>query len=215
MENQQKTESELMGEFVQSLVKAQKNFKQLVKSKTVTVKLKTGGSYSYQYADLPACLEATESALHKEGIYHYWTEDANQVHCVLIHTSGAKLVSSMTRKGTIVDKFDKEDHQAYAGLNTFFKRYAYCNAVGLAAEEDSDAIEHVQNDEVAEVEVSPHELGNYIRKAGKAKGKKLSDFSRDDLISFMMWADGVKDLKGAALQDLNMIRKYLEANKNG
>jgi hypothetical protein len=209
MENQPKTENELMGEFVKALVQAQKSFKQLVKSKTVTVKLKNGQSYSYQYADLPACIEATEKALHDNGIFHYWTEDANQVHCVLIHITGAKLVSSMTRKGTITDKYDKEDHQTYAGLNTFFKRYAYCNALGLASEEDSDAIEHVQNGDVDSFEVNDHDLANYIRKAGKGKGKKLSEFDVPELDSFVKWASNIKDLKGAALQDLHAIKKYL------
>jgi len=209
-QTQQKTENEVMGTFVEALVKAQKSFKTLKKNKVVTVKLKTGGTYSYNYADLPDCIEATEEALHKNGIYHYWTEDGNQIHAVLVHTSGAKLISSMNRKGNIMDKFDKENHQDYAGLNTFFKRYAYCNALGLAAEEDNDAIERVKSDDFESLEILPADLGEYIRKAGKGKGKKLKELTDNELKGFYDWAEKTKDLKGAALQDKHAVGKYLE-----
>ena len=60
--------SEPANELFTALAKAQGEIKQVEKDRTVTVQMKSGGSYSYSYATLANVIAAVKPALSKNGI---------------------------------------------------------------------------------------------------------------------------------------------------
>lgn len=119
------------------LARAQAQFPELHKSRTARVPTKGGGEYSYDYADLGDALKAVRPILAAEGIAITQpidtTPDGETVlHTILAHPDGV-LTSTMTlpiRGAT---------PQQVGSILTYFRRYALCAAVGIAAEDDADA----------------------------------------------------------------------------
>jgi hypothetical protein len=57
-----------LGELAAALAKAQAEYKPLKRTREVTVRLQTGGSYKYKYAPLDECFEACRGPLSKHGL---------------------------------------------------------------------------------------------------------------------------------------------------
>lgn len=72
--------------------------------------------------------------------------------------------------------------------------------------------EKQQENKPAQKPNSIAEAAKYIRKTGQNKGKPLSDFTLDDLESFLAWARKA-DVKGAAWEDAAAVESYLEILK--
>ena len=62
------TRSESVAALAKAKCAAQAKFLPLGKDKSATVALSKGGSYSYSYADLAACLESVIPALSEAGL---------------------------------------------------------------------------------------------------------------------------------------------------
>lgn len=126
--------SEQLDKFADALSKAQGKIHNPEKNKTATIPMKSGGKYSYSYADLPACYDAARESLSENGICHFSTIDVktSTLTMRLLHASGQWIESDWLLPSQVDDK-------TLAGSVTYGKRYLFCALVGLAAEEDTDS----------------------------------------------------------------------------
>jgi hypothetical protein len=128
--------SESIKEIAGALAKAQAEMGRVVKDKTAKVQMKTGGSYSFDYADLASVLDAVKPALAKHGIAVVQTAalegDKVAVETRLIHASGEWLESTLAVKPEDVAP------QKIGSAITYARRYALSCMVGVASEEDDD-----------------------------------------------------------------------------
>lgn len=128
--------SEKIEEIAAALAKAQAKFPDIPKDKEVTVKMKSGGTYSYKYAELSSIIKATRGPLSENGISFIQTigKDGEQPMCVtrLMHSSGQWYE---TQYPVI---YSEDDMQGVAGGFTFARRYGFTALIGAASEEDTD-----------------------------------------------------------------------------
>lgn len=122
-------------EITKALVKFREKLPKINLNSTVKVQTKTGSSYSFRYADLPHIKETADPVLCANGLFvSQLIEPNGELTTIVMHESGEYIQSTMTL-GTIKEKTAQE----YGGLITYCKRYAYCSALGIVAEEDDDA----------------------------------------------------------------------------
>lgn len=198
-----------------ALAKAQSAFPDIPKDKTVKVKMKSGGEYSYKYAELSSIVKATRSPLSvnelsfAQGI----VKDGDLPVCItrLLHSSGEWFETSYPVL------YSEDDMQGLAGGFTFARRYGLSALLGVATEEDTDGNganrekpkQKAQQQEqpppppppakeqkVFEVPDKPltalekMELGKFVIPGGPFKGKKLGEVPYDDLMHYKVEQEG-------------------------
>lgn len=118
-------------ELAAELAKAQAEFGGVTKTKTANVPMKTGGSYSYKYADLADVMAAVRPALAAHGIALMQPIMGDELHTVLAgHGAEFRSVMPLHLEGL--------QPQAVGSLLTYYKRYAVTSMLGIAADEDDD-----------------------------------------------------------------------------
>ena len=120
-----------LGPLAEALAKAQAEFPPVTRSKTVTVRTKTGGSYTFSYAPLDAILGAVGPALTKHGLALVQMLDGGALVTLLMHESGASLEGRAPLP-------PMDDIQSFGSAITYLRRYAIQALLGIAAEEDDD-----------------------------------------------------------------------------
>lgn len=120
-----------LGPLAVALAKAQAGFGAVTRSRTVTVKTKTGGSYTFSYAPLDAILGIVREPLAKNGLAVTQLLDHGSLVTLLLHESGSYLTARTALP-------DTPDIQAYGSAVTYLRRYALQSLLGIAAEEDDD-----------------------------------------------------------------------------
>src|SRR5260221_11963362 len=80
-------------ELAAALCEARANFKTFGRDKTVLVKTKSGGSYSFSYAPLESILDAVVPSLLATGLTLLQEVVEGRVATILIHTSGEWITS--------------------------------------------------------------------------------------------------------------------------
>jgi hypothetical protein len=128
---------EELGALVKALAQARAEFKPVIKNKTATIPMKSGGKYTYQYADIADLIEATAPALSKFGlIVQQRIEFMDGVGRVLatqvFHEGGGFLPASfhpLKAGGDVKD---------VGGELTYIRRYAYSAYLNIASDEDTD-----------------------------------------------------------------------------
>src|SRR3990167_9596752 len=129
-----------MSELAKALASAQAEFPAIERSKTVSVKTKTGGTYSFAYAPLDTILHLVRPALTKNGLAlsQMLAETQNgrpALRTMLLHTGGEKLEDlcplPMPPNGAM-------GPQEFGGLVTYMRRYAAVAILGIATEEEQD-----------------------------------------------------------------------------
>ncbi len=104
----------------------------------VTVKLKTGGSYKFKYADLPYIVETIQPTLTECKLCIHYELNTEQIILHVIHESGQEFTSFMPMKlGS--------NAQENGSIITYYKRYLLTSSLNLVAEEDDDANINVGN----------------------------------------------------------------------
>src|SRR5262245_16559073 len=118
------------------LAAAQAEFPPIERSKTVRVRTKDGGSYTFAYAPLDAILAAIRPVLAKHGLATIQPLEnpagTPSIRTELRHKDGATLAHSWPI-GEI-----PASPQALGSLLTYLRRYALCAMLAIAAEEDTD-----------------------------------------------------------------------------
>lgn len=129
-------QSETIGKLAEALSKFQGSLKQPKLSKSVKVATKDGRSYTFQYADLAACISAAAPELQKNGLAVIQTIQGQVLVTTLVHSSGEFVTSQLPlHQGTL----SSNAFQQIGSMITYLKRYAYCAILGIVADEDDDA----------------------------------------------------------------------------
>ena len=115
-----------------ALSEFQSELKQPELSKEVSVKTRTGGTYSFKYADLSSCVKAAVPAMKKAGLAVTQLVIGGTLTTLLVHKSGQWFKSEL-RIG------NSPDYQALGSAITYLKRYSYCAILGIVADTDDDA----------------------------------------------------------------------------
>lgn len=161
--------NEDMAELYAGLAKAKGEFPEIPKNRVATVKMKSGGSYSYKYADLADVFNAVTPVLSKHSLGVIQPDVTKDLVTTLIfHSSGA------TISGThpIFARQDDKMHpaQAFQAAETMAKRYALTSMLGIATEESIE--------------------GDHSHKRNKHSDDLKDVFSNG---MDQAWADGIKD----------------------
>lgn len=136
-------------DFVQAMANFQKDCPVIEKTKIVYNK--DGKTVRYKFAPLDSIIEQIKEKLANNGLSYTWTvenKDGNiSATAKITHVSGHSTVSTFTVP------IDTEGYmtapQKYASAQTFAKRYALCNALGISTgDEDTDATD-VKNEKNA------------------------------------------------------------------
>lgn len=125
-----------LNELAAALAVAQGKFQNPDRNRTVKVKTKAGGEYSFKYATLDSILEMLRPIMADSGlavVQPATTSDgAVIVETRLMHSSGQWLEDSLAIS------FRSADPQELGSLITYMRRYALCSMLGIASEEDDD-----------------------------------------------------------------------------
>lgn len=133
--------SESIVEISKALTKAWGSMENPKHNKTVKVKLKSGGQYSFEYTDLSGIIEGIKPHFKEHGIsvmQHAYTEIVENrlyvfVTTKLMHESG----EWMSSKPLIMPA--NNSVQEMGGQITYLKRYSLSAMLGISTEEDDDA----------------------------------------------------------------------------
>lgn len=166
-----------INELVTALVAAKTKFKTPKKSKQ---------AYNYKYADLQECIDCTQDALNKNGLVvaQFPINEGENVgvETTVAHTSGQRITSTFTAK------LPKTDPQSIGSALTYFRRYGYMAALGLAPEDD-DAQTAMPADKVVDsfdaiVSLAETDPGDYVFTFGKFKGQPIRSVPDSELQNY-------------------------------
>jgi hypothetical protein len=129
--------SEATDALMKALAESQAKFPKISKGKTAKVKMKSGGEYSYSYADLGDVLEAVRPVLttHKLAVVQAIDVDDDTGRMLLRtrigHESGQWVESCypLPSEGTA---------QEMGSALTYARRYSLCALAGVTGEDDDD-----------------------------------------------------------------------------
>lgn len=130
----------------QHFIQVKSKIKQPKRTKTVKVATKSGGTYSYSYADLAdvdkSVMDACRSVTDKDGnvVFGYYFDIDNSqegvtVQTVMVDSAGGSMISD---KIWFQNSY-AGDAQRTASLISYAKRYSLSAAFGIASEDDNDA----------------------------------------------------------------------------
>lgn len=126
-----------INELFDALAKAKAKFPVIEKNRTAEVVMKTGGKYSYSYADLADVNNAVTKPLSEEGLCVLQPmtviEGDHFVVTVIAHKSGQWIQSAYR-----LDIDPDMTEQAKGSAITYARRYSLCAAMGIVAEDDDD-----------------------------------------------------------------------------
>jgi hypothetical protein len=127
---------EQIAQLYAALAKAQGAFGPVHRSRTVTVKMREGGAYSFAYAPLEDLLAATRPALVANGLAVLTPIVRRDPRSALIvvyisHAGGAAMAFAFTFE-------PRPEVKDLGGQITYLRRYAYSAALNLAADDDED-----------------------------------------------------------------------------
>src|SRR5262249_16054178 len=180
--------------FFEALSAFQADCPVISKTKTATVQTKTGGRYTYRYAPLDVIVAAVSPILRNHGLsYRFDTRfeadpPAQVVICTVHHRDGHQESSEFR---TPVDASARmNDMQKSASAQTYAKRYAFCNALGILTGDDDDdgqgasergAWKGIPNDRVAtdrHTQVAPAQPSTSPPASPRPVGKNLVPLKR-------------------------------------
>lgn len=122
-----------MGDLWGALAKARVEFDEIPRTRIATIRMKTGGQYSYRYADLADMLRATTPALGAWGLSVTQWPEGDTLYTMLCHESGQTHtapwpIKPMPQRGL-------DDAQQFQSAVQVAKRYALGAALGVSTEE--------------------------------------------------------------------------------
>jgi hypothetical protein len=123
-----------------ALARAQAKFQPIVKNRDVLIRMKTGGSYKFRYADIEEVNAKTRPALTEEGLALVQPPQCDTatgaawIETLLVHKDGGVLRSRLDLKplGTY------SDPKEFGAALSYLRRYAVTAMLGVAADDDLD-----------------------------------------------------------------------------
>jgi len=164
--------SESIAKIVEALSAAQGMFKNPEKNRTAKIPMKSGGSYSFNYADLPGMLDISREVLAKNGLAHFATKEFIGDYLLLTmrlaHKSGEWIESSVP-----IHTWSDEKH--LAAQVTYYRRYLFQSLLGIAGEEDIDGTPDVPGAQTGPRENSQKQ-GNFgLKPNTQDQAKKVTE----------------------------------------
>lgn len=129
-------EFQARAEWIAAFLAAQGAFPPISKTKTASIKTKSGSDYSYSYADLPDILDAVQPALAANGL--------GIAQSVVGQLADLAVETRIYHSGGWVEVFGPlhlpggDDARSAGSAVTYARRYALCAALGIAPDEDDD-----------------------------------------------------------------------------
>ncbi len=123
--------SETTNTIFDALAKAQAEFPAIPRNRTVTVTT-SKGSYKFAYAPFEDILRVTKPVLANHGLAFTQGADGDSLTTVVTHQSGewfSHQTAILNTGGTA---------QGYGSALTYARRYGYCGALGIQADDDDD-----------------------------------------------------------------------------
>jgi hypothetical protein len=162
--------SEQINELAAALSKAQAKLKHVPKDKTARIRMKAGGEYSYNYADLGSTWDAGRAPLTENGLsisqLPSFGDGWLMLDTILMHSSGQYISSQMRTRA------DEMDVKSIGSAITYLRRYAFAAIIGLVADEDDDG--SAPNPTAAVTKTAePHTNGSAPNKASEKQIKML------------------------------------------
>lgn len=139
--------------FFESLAQFQSICPVIKKGKTAKVVTKTGGSFSYKYADLGEIVSQIKDALKDCGLSYRWSFQENGLKlCVTCHLSHILGHTESTTLEAMPDSSGaKNDIQMKGSTQTYLQRYTLIGALGIStADEDTDGAGHKRSQQPME-----------------------------------------------------------------
>lgn len=199
-----------------ALLKAQGEFPSIPRGKTANVPTKSGGSYSYSYADLGDVVDACQPILAKNELVLFQVgvvaEGKQALRTILGHSSGETIQSDFLLPFT-------DDCQDAGGNITYFRRYAQCAILGIVTEEDTDGQQKAKPRPLAVVPSDPNNPGAYVLQCGKKyAGQTLESIGVHDCVNYADWLKSEaqkknKPLTGEFLAGVNAIEAFAKSRE--
>lgn len=122
-----------------ALAEAQAQYPAFERSKTVTVKTKTGGSYSFSYCPFDRITHILQGILPPLGLSYAQMLDESETGApalttIVLHKDGAFIKGTMPLPPSAASMSPQE----FGSLVTYMRRYALTAALGIATEDDDD-----------------------------------------------------------------------------
>lgn len=123
------------GSLARALIEVQKALPVVQKTKTATVPMKSGGNYSYTYADLGDVTDAAMPLLTANGLAFMCAPRMNdkggyELAGVLLHESGEREEGALPLHGN--------DPQQIGSAITYHRRYLLGSMLGIVTDDDAD-----------------------------------------------------------------------------
>lgn len=137
-----------------ALSKARGEFPEIPRNRVATVRMKNGGQYSYNYADLADVFRAINPILSAYGLNVEQFPRGQELVTIIGHESGEVReylwpIKSMPQRGT-------DDCQSFQSAVQVAKRYALTAALGISTEEtvegDEKATRRTQNNDAMKID---------------------------------------------------------------
>lgn len=129
--------AEPMQEWAKAFVAAQSEMPNIAKNKTAKVKMKSGGEYSYSYADLPDILSSVREVLSSHGLAIVQSVESPAQGYVSVTTRIYHSAGHSESFGPLALPAGNDAQSAGSAI-TYARRYSLCAALGIAADEDDD-----------------------------------------------------------------------------
>jgi len=139
--------SDPINELAGALALAQAEFPAIPRSKTVQVRTRTGGNYTFNYAPLEAIIAATRPALSKHGLSVMQDIRDGHVCTILAHKSGQIAVMAAIKIEAVQEYKSGPNGEAVlqpptpqdiGSALTYARRYSYSLALCISADDDDD-----------------------------------------------------------------------------
>lgn len=168
--------SESIANLAASLCKAQAEFPAIPRNKEVTV-TSPKGSYKFSYAPFEDILRATKEARVNNGLAFTQSATDKELHTIVLHSSGEFFTSSVPLV------LQSGGPQAMGSAITYARRYGFCDAFGIQADDDDDG-NAAEGNHVEEKKASNGSSGMSVKKEafdslGPDEQVWISDLARE------------------------------------
>lgn len=202
----------------QALLKAQGKFPVITKNKTAQVPTKSGGKYSYSYADLGSVVDGISPVLAANNLGIFHKGEGDTLTTVLFHAESGESISSTFKMPM------SEDPQDMGGVITYYRRYAICALVGVVTEDDADASTSSRGakpaskpaakpsfpDQTPSTAAQSNSPGDFKIPFGKFEGMLIKNIDMSYVKNDYDYLANRKNLSGNGLKYFNALEAFLK-----
>ena len=176
------TAREAAQEFNEALAKFRTECPPIRKAKTANVAMRSGGSYSFTYADLAEIQTTVDPHLAANGFSYSWDSEAStqsmiKVTCTLRHVNGHSTSSSMTLPTENASAMSPQ--QKFGAAMSFAQRRTLAIVLGLKIEDDHPDTPRMDPTPITEDQALY--LSDLVKESGTNLQKLLKHFEIESL----------------------------------